>query len=288
MNERPRNLDAYALRLNDVRHSFDRAAATYDAAAVLQQRIRDELIERLDVVAIEPELVVDLGCGTGGAFAALVGRFPRAQVLGIDLSEAMLGSSADGHIRHIAVGDAHRIPCRDGSVALVFSNLMLPWCDIEAVFTGVRRVLAPGGLFTFSTFGPDTLTELRDAWEGVDEHTHVNYFVDMHDIGDALLRAGFADPVMDVDRYVLTYRRAADLMHDLKATGARNVTAGRRRALTGKGRLEACARRYERHRMDGRLPATYEIVYGQAWVTSAMREVGGVTRIPVDKIGRRK
>jgi len=154
------------------------------------------------------------------------------------------------------------------------------------VFAEFRRVLKPHGIVTFSTFGPDTLNELRAAWATVDEHTHVNRFIDMHVLGDALVRAGLAEPVLDVERYTLTYANTLTLMRDLKAIGAHNVTAGRAMGLMGRGRLARMSAAYEAFRHEGRLPATYEVVFGQAWGRSgepAARE----TRIPVSAIGKR-
>ena len=174
---------------------------------------------------------------------------------------------------------------------MVFSNLALHWSDDpDQVFAECRRVLAPGGVLTFTTYGPDTLVELRRAWAAVDGHVHVNRFIDMHDLGDALVRAGFAEPVMDVERYTLTYERVTGLMRELKAIGARNVNAGRPRSLTGKGALARMTSAYEQCRVDGRLPATFEVVYGQAWrpVGTQRRRASGETVVPVSRIGRRK
>jgi malonyl-CoA O-methyltransferase len=181
--------------------------------------------------------------------------------------------------------DALRMPLARASVDLIYSNLLLQWCnDPDAVFAEFKRVLRPHGLLTFSTFGPDTLKELRAAWASVDDYTHVNRFLDMHDIGDALVRAGLAEPVLDVERFTLTYEDAMSLMKDLKAIGAHNVTAGRPAGLTGRGRLESMLAAYEQQRTDGRLPATYEVVYGRAWGgEERAREI----RVPVETIGRR-
>jgi len=188
--------------------------------------------------------------------------------------------------------DAAGLPLRTGSVDLVFSNLMLQWCsDPDAVFSECRRVLKPGGLLTYTTFGPDTLVELRRAWATVDDLTHVNRFIDMHDLGDAMIRSGFAAPVMDVERCTLTYADAHALMRDLKAIGAHNINAGRARALTGKSRLTRMIAAYEAFRREGRLPATYEIVYGQAWAAGSAAAGDsprdGEVRIPVSRITRR-
>ena len=278
-----------------VRRSFAHAAPSYDAAAVLQARVRDELLQRLDVVRLEPAVVLDLGAGTGHASLALKRRFRSSQVVALDLAEGMLREAGRRQtllrrFRRVC-GHAAQLPLRDASVDLVFSNLMLQWCtDPDAVFRECRRVLRPGGLFTFTTFGPDTLVELRRAWAAADHHTHVNRFIDMHDLGDALLRAGLVEPVMDVERYTLTYAEVRDLMLDLKAIGAHNANAGRPRGLTGKGALARMTAAYEAVRRDGRLPATHEVVFGQAWVpVGAPRaaRVPGEVRVPVGKVGRR-
>jgi malonyl-CoA O-methyltransferase len=191
----------------------------------------------------------------------------------------------------LVCADAAVLPLRGGSTDLVFSNLMLQWCtDPETVFRECARVLRPGGLLTFTSFGPDTLRELRAAWAEADRYTHVNRFIDMHDLGDALLRAGLAEPVMDAERFTLTYADVRALMLDLKAIGAHNVNAGRARGLTGRHAIERMTAAYDRSRRDGRLPATYEVVYGQAWSPAEAarpRSNAGETRIPIARIGRR-
>src|SRR5581483_5680708 len=158
--------------------------------------------------------------------------------------------------------DAARLPLASPSVDIVFSNLMLQWCDpLDVAFAEVRRVLKPQGFFAFTTFGPDTLKELRSAWAEADSHSHVNRFLDMHDVGDALVRAGLQEPVLDVDRTQLTYTDGMSVMRDLKSIGAHNSTSGRPRSLIGRSRLQRVLSAYEAFRREGRLPATYEIVY---------------------------
>jgi malonyl-CoA O-methyltransferase len=275
------------------RRNADRASATYDAAAVLQARLRQQMIERLEWIAFTPEVVVDLGCGTGHAARALGVRWPQSRVIAIDSAPAMLAEAArqDGSGRCEYLGaDALALPLPDASVDLVFSNVLLPWCDDpDAVFADVARVLRPRGLFTFSTFGPDTLIELREAWRAADDATHVIPFTDMHDIGDGLVRAGLVEPVLDVCRYTLTYPDVRSLMRDLKAIGAQNATAGRPRGLTGRGRLRAVEQAYENHREDGVLPATYEVIFGQAWGSTRQpgAEPDGEFAFPVGSIRRR-
>jgi len=288
--------DPFRIDGGRVRRSFGRAAAGYDDAAVLQARVRDELLDRLDVVRLEPAMVLDLGAGTGQASLALKRRYRRSEIVALDLSPGMLRQATRRQtllrrFRRVCA-DAAALPLRAASADLVLSSLMLQWCnDPDAVFRECRRVLRPGGLLSFATFGPDTLVELRRAWGAADGHAHVNRFIDMHDLGDALLRAGLAEPVLDVERITLTYDSVRDLMGDLKAIGAHNANAGRPRGLTGKGALARMTAAYEEFRRDGRLPATYEVVYGQAWCPAGSpRERGtpGEVTVPVDQIGRRR
>lgn len=287
--------DAYHLDRAGVRAAFDRASASYDAAAVLQARVREELLARVDMLKLEPRIVVDLGAGTGIATAELKRRFRRATVIALDISPGMLerARNRSGFLRRFerVCADAERLPLKDASVDLVFSNLMLQWSDVpDGVFAEVRRTLKPEGFFAFTTFGPDTLRELRAAWAAADGFTHVNRFIDMHDIGDALVRAGLTEPVLDVERFTLTYTDALALMRDLKTIGAHNVTAGRPRGLTGRGRLQRMIDAYEALRQDGRLPASYEVIYGAAWGAAcrpAAPVVGGEVRIAPGTIRRR-
>lgn len=267
----PETENAFHLDRRQVRRAFDRAAKGYDAAAVLQGEVRRRLLERLDLTAIRPRTVLDLGCGTGRATVELAKRYRRARVIGVDISEGMLRQARANRpwLRkiHLAGGSAESIPLAKNSTDLVFSSLAIQWVDdLDAAFAEFRRVLREGGLALFTTFGPDTLHELREAWSRVDGYTHVNRFADMHDIGDGLVRAQMAEPVMDVEHITLTYDTVHDLMRDLKRIGAHNVTAGRNTALTGRRRMKALAEAYEPfRRSDGKLPATYEVVYGTVW-----------------------
>jgi malonyl-CoA O-methyltransferase len=275
-----------------IQRAFDRAAPRYDEVAVLQTRVREQLLSRLDLVRLTPALAVDLGCGTAHAAEALARRYRRARVLGIDLAEAMLRTARRRHrFRRpvcFACADLCRLPLADASADLLLCNLALQWCDLDVALNELKRVLRPHGLLTFTTFGPDTLRELRAAWSVVDAGVHVHDFLDMHDIGDAIVRAGFAEPVLDVETYTLTYDEPRGVMRDLKALGAHNASAARNRGLTGRRRFAAFEAAYERFRREGSVPATYEVVYAQAWGPSAIApQRGGLTRIPVDRIGRR-
>jgi malonyl-CoA O-methyltransferase len=267
-----------------VRASFDRASATYESAAGLQARVAAELLERLDSFALEPRVVLDLGAGTGRTTRELKRRYPRANVIALDLAAGMLREANRHQMRwrrfERVCGDAQRLPLAGASVDLVFSSLMLQWCELDAAFGEVRRVLKAGGFFAFSTFGPATLSELRSAWAQADGHNHVNHFIDMHDVGSALMRAGLSEPVLDVDRIELDYPDARTLMRDLKSIGAHNVTAGRPRALTGRARLVCMEHAYEAYRREGALPATYEVIYGASWgAAPAERARAGETLI---------
>jgi malonyl-CoA O-methyltransferase len=268
-----------------VRRSFERAAATYDRNAVLHREVAARLIEHLDPIKIAPARVVDLGCGTGGAFHALGERFPRAELIGIDIARPMLLRAADrspwwrrafaAQPRRLVCADAERLPLASSSSQLLFSNLLLQWCAPEPVFAEAARVLAVGGLFMFSTFGPDTLAELRAAFAAADGAPHVHSFVDMHDLGDALVHAGFADPVMEMERITLEYSSVEAIARDLRSVGAGNALGARPRGLMGRARWKRAAGDYERHRHGGILPATYEVVYGHAWKTAPRRSADG-------------
>ncbi len=288
--------DPYLLDKRLMRRAFDDAAAAYDAVAVLQREIGQRLLERLDLIRLAPSRLIDIGCGTGLCTNALAERYRDARVIALDLAPSMVRAARAktswwqrwrGRYQFIC-GDAEALPIADASVDLIVSNLTLQWCtDLDRVFTEFRRILAPEGLVLFSTLGPDTLHELREAWRQADEANHVNAFIDMHDVGDALMRAGFADPVMDMEYMTVTYPDVFGLMRDLKQLGAHNVSAGRKRGLTGRAQLQRVVNAYEQWRRDGVLPATYEVVYGHAW--TPVHQFGGergVATVPVDQLRR--
>ena len=235
------------------------------------------MLERLDYVKIEPRRVLDLGCGTGGGLTALAERYRKAQLVGADLSEAMLRQAQGersalrwlmpflrGNATPLVAADAGALPFQRASFGLLWSNLMLQWAsDPVAIFAEMHRVLDIGGLLMFSSLGPDTLKELRACFS--DGHAHTLPFIDMHDYGDMLMECGFSDPVMDVETLTVTYAGVDELFRDLRKNGAANAVPGRRQGLVGRGEWRAVCDAYEQFRTDGRLPASLEVVYGHAW-----------------------
>jgi len=236
--------------------------------------------------------VLDLGAGTGHATRELKRKFPKALVVASDIAPGMLvrAKAQSRWLRRFerVRADAYALPFRNHAFDLVFSSLMLQWCDdLDAVFAEISRVLAPGGLLLFSTFGPGTLAELRDAWAASDpQYNHVNHFFDPHALGSALTHAGFTEPVLDVDRIVMPYPDTFALMRELKAIGANNVTQGRARGLTGRQRLQAMSKAYENLRTEGSLPATWEVIHAVSW-GGERRAAPGETLIAPSAIRRR-
>lgn len=279
----------HILDKRQLRRAFERAAAGYDQAAVLQHEVCDRMLSRLNYIKYTPSLILDAGSGTGYASRKLITRYPAAEVLAVDIALAMhlqarpavpwwkrLSRTRRNQIDYLC-GDIELLPLKDACVGMVWSNLALQWCnDMRYTFSEVRRVLQPGGLFMFSTFGPDTLKELRQAFRSVDNYSHINRFTDMHDIGDMLAHNGFATPVMDMEYITLTYDDVIGVMRDLRAIGAHNVTQGRSRGLTGKTGWQKAMSHYETLRIEGKLPATFEVIYGHAWKPQPRKIIGKI------------
>ncbi|MDA8092789.1 MAG: malonyl-ACP O-methyltransferase BioC [Betaproteobacteria bacterium] len=291
--------DALHLDKRLVRRAFDAAAPGYDQVAVLQREVATRLLERLDYLAHAPRLILDAGAGTGFGTRALAARYGEAAVVALDLAPRMLevARAAQSWWRRMprlwpsrqafVCADIERLPLKTAVGDMVWSSLALQWCNsLEHAFSEFRRVLSPSGLLVFSTFGPDTLRELREAFADIDGYTHVNRFMDMHDIGDLLVRTGFATPVVEMETITLTYPDLKACLHDLKAMGAHNVTQGRPQGFMGKGPWRALEAGYERFRRDGRLPATFEVVYGHAWAGGESTRRAGdsvAIRMPVSR-----
>lgn len=273
--------------------NFNGAAASFAQGDALHREVAARMVERLGYIKLEPRRALDLGCATGASGAGLRGLYPRAQLTGIDLAWHMArrAARADSWIarlrgarRHAVCADMAALPFAHASFGLVWSNLALHWLDDpEPALREAHRVLEMGGLLMFSTLGPDTLGELRAAWEQAearDDATgvpawHVKRFIDLHDIGDLLVKTGFATPVMDMEKIVLTYESLDRLVADLRTTGSGNAMRGRRRGITGKLAWKRVNAAYEARRTAGRLPATFEVVYGHAWKAPTRKTVGG-------------
>lgn len=294
-----------------VRRAFSRSAASYEAAARLQHAVEARLLESLDYLddpALQrapPRRVLDLGSGTGRASRAMQARWPKAEVVSLDLALPMLregraaarpgGWLANPFARRPlpVCADARALPLADASVDVLFSNLCLQWVeDFDAVLAGFRRVLKPHGLLLFSTFGPGTLWELREAFAQADDVPHVSPFADIAGVGDALVRAGFHQPVLDREDERTHYPDLPTLMRELRAIGATNALASRRHTLTGRTRFQVAAEAYEAHREARGLPASWEILSAMAWAPEAgtpIREGGvDVTAVPLSRIPIRR
>jgi len=248
--------------MSKIRNTFNGASINYDDNAFLQNEIANRLAEKLRVISIKPQTIIDLGSGTGLLSNKTAEIFPNANLICVDFAQQSLLKNSQSFK---VCANAYELPFASNSVDFIVSNLMMQWCpDLKALFNECFRVLKPEGLILFTTFGPDTLKELKRSWSAVDSSAHVNNFIDMHDIGDQMLQSGFQSPIMEMENITLTYEKVLDLMHDLKSIGAQNV-ANRSKALTGKAKFKKMIEMYESYRSDGKLPATYEVIYGHAW-----------------------
>lgn len=269
---------------------FERVANSYDGAAVLQQEVAKRLLSRLDYIKLQPERSLDIGSGTGFLTKDLLKRYPKAQIIALDLAlnMAKICKKQGGWLRKpkILCADAEQLPFKADSIDLVVSNLMLQWSnDLSKTFTGFQSVLAPNGLLLFTTFGPDTLKEIRHSWATVDNKPHTSTFTDMHEIGDALLQAGFINPVTDMEVITMTYSSVRQLMRDIKNNGATNTDSQRTKGLMGKHKFKAFEQAYEAFKTaEGLYPASWEVIYGHAWVGEGVKYDNYETIIPIKEV----
>ncbi len=275
--------------------AFNQAAPQYEAAARLQKEIAQRLLERLHNANVQPHIVVDLGCGVGTLTRELARLYRKAHLYALDIAPAMLAQARQQAPRwfsrqHFCCADAARLPLATASVDLLVSNLMLQWCtDYAQVFKECARVLKPDGMLLFSSFGPDTLKELRDSWAVVDNAPHVNAFVDLHALGDAMQQAGLRQSVMDVDWLTMTFVDLPSALRHLKKIGAHNVLSQRSRGLLGKQKYQHLLRALAAYQhADGRIPATYEVTYGYALGTAfpQQQHSDGSVHIPLATLRR--
>ncbi|MFA9441691.1 methyltransferase domain-containing protein [Uliginosibacterium sp. sgz301328] len=271
-----------------VRERAARHAQQADEAGFLAREVAQRMAERLAYIKYEPARIVDIGCGVGRDFPLLGQRYPKAERIGVDFAlpllrlargergffQKLLGTARTTDPRYICA-DSTELPLARASVQMVWSNLVLNWlADPMPTFREMHRVLEVGGMLMFSTLGPDTLKELRAVMPaGSGERVH--RFIDMHDIGDALVQAGFAEPVMDMQTITLTYGDLDSLLRDLRHAGATNAASTRPRGLSGRAGWARAREGYERLRRDGRLPATFEVVYGHAWKAAPKHTADG-------------
>jgi len=281
-------MNEFEIDKKQVRRAFSRAAQSYDAAAVLQREVCIRMLDKLDCIKQKPTRILDVGSGTGWGTRQLSERYVAAEVIALDIALGMLQNARGtsswwkklfvGKRENFVCADVEALPLAANSIDMVWSNLALQWCNnLPATFVELHRVLQNEGLLMFSSFGVDTLQELRIAFKDVDGYSHVNRFVDLHDVGDMLVAAGFADPVMEMERLTLTYDDVRAVMQDLKSIGANNATAGRGTGMMGKAAWQRVIENYETLRRDGKLPATFEIIYGHAWKPSPKTSQDGRT-----------
>jgi malonyl-CoA O-methyltransferase len=272
----------------------------------LAREVGLRMAERLDYVRLQPARVLDAGTGAGHGLDDLVKRYPHAQLVGVDFALAQLAQirarrsvlvrarelMLARRYPRLACADFAQLPFAPQSFQLVWSNLALPWAPNPVdVFREFQRVLDVNGLVMFSTYGPDTLKEVRQVFGGIDALPHTLSFMDMHDLGDMLVAAGFSDPVMDMEVITLTYSDLNSLVSDLRTTGQVNVVSKRRRGLLGRRAYQSLLGAYEGLRSQGRLPATIEIIYGHAWQGKPRLAPDGRSIVQMDlgrKIARRR
>jgi malonyl-CoA O-methyltransferase len=255
-----------------VKKSFNRAAKTYDHAGVLQEEVLSRLLDRLQYIRLSPESIIDIGCGTGRGVAGLQKTYSKARVVSLDLAYSMLQETKKQYglfsKKRMVNADMERMPFTNNSFDLMFSCLAIQWAnDLNVVFREAARMGKPGGLYMFATFGPSTLIELRDSWFEVDQRPHVHQFIDMHDIGDALMAAGFSQPVVDAETIKLEYGDFRQVLNDLKNIGASNADKNRNKGLMTPNRLKMLEAAYREHGFqNGKFVASYEVIYGHAWI----------------------
>jgi malonyl-CoA O-methyltransferase len=257
--------DLFDLDKAKVKASFSSAASTYDGLAILQRKAADHLLQNYIGTDVDGK-VVDLGCGTGCLTSHLIRQNSVQSMVALDIAFSMLQVArcrlASDKNLHYVCADAEALPMQAETIDWVVSNLALQWCrDIISVFNQVRRALKPGGKLVFSTFGPQTLQELKLAWDAVDQFTHINQFYSQQFLHQVLLETGFGNIKYESRSYLSSYKNVFELMRELKGIGAHNVTSGRNRAMTGKGKFNKMVDAYELSGEAGRLNATFEIMY---------------------------
>lgn len=241
-------------------------AAEYELAAFLQQEVADRLLERLDYMRIKPSVILDLGAATGYAARKLEQRYPKAQLIALDSRENVLTTFKHSWWKKDPTricADLEKIPLNNNSADLIFSNLSLHVLnDPQFCFKELHRILKPEGLLLFTSFGPDTLQELRISLSELKSECNLRNFIDMHHVGDILLNMGFQDPVMDMEMITLSYTDLKKLIKDIHYSGIEHNA----RSLMDSTNWNTLSEQYAKLRLKNQqLPATFEILYGHAW-----------------------
>lgn len=249
-----------------IRRAFNKAANTYNKFAFVQQEIALRLIDNLNIIDFKPKIIADLGAGTGLLTKLLLSKYPSENIIAIDFAEETLKLNQRKSKRIKAVcTNSYHLPFKDNSIDFIISNLMLQWCaNLDEILIEIHRVLKKNGLFIFSTFGPDTLIELKKSWAEVDNNKHINDFFDMHTVGNELIKAKYLNPVINRENITLTYDNVIDLLKDIKCIGA-NTVNNANKTLTPKFKFNAMLKNYEKFRINNVLPTTYEVIYAHAW-----------------------
>jgi len=286
----------YHINPKRVSQRFSHAVDTYDEHAVLQREVGQRLIAHIEFTRLRPKRILDIGCGTGYFTGLLRNRFKRAHIVALDLADAMTGAAKTKHARHFpwqaktqfATADALALPFANGGFDLVCSNLTMQWVtEPERMLAEMRRVLAPGGLMLLSTFGRRTLSELRQSLASI-KHEHAGLvlpFPDVTSLGNCLMALPVELPVTDTDLFTLTYPDTMALMRELKAWGASaSAISHRPGGLYGRGLLQQLDTAYNTaHQMqDGRIRASFEVLYAQAWYANARHVYDKVIPIEVE------
>lgn len=255
-----------------VKKSFNRSALSYNKAAVLQHEVLERLTERLDYINLKPNTILDIGCGTGKGIKRLNKQYSKAKVIGFDLAFNMLQQSKKEfgllNKSRLINADMEKLPIQKDSIDLIFSNLAIQWVnDLEQTLQEFKRIGRSEGLLMFTTFGPNTLWELNDSWQKIDQTPHVHRFIDMHDIGDILVRSGFAEPVMDSETIAMQYPTFKEVLVDLKNIGANNADKQRSKGLMTPSKFKSLENEYKKVGFkDNQYQASFEIIYGHAWL----------------------
>jgi len=246
-----------------VRESFDRAAATYDGAAIIQRRVCDRLLAELTEIREAPQRILDAGCGTGYGASLLHKRWPGAHLTGIDFAPSMLEVARE-KVDCCQAADIEKLPFAKDSFDLWWSSLSIQWCNTHTVFREAVRVLAPKGWVAFSTLCPDTFAELRAAFSDIDQHRHTLPFSEPAEIGSAMEQAGLTDIRLIRERHTAFYPDLKSLLRAIKDIGAQNVGEGGRNGMMGRSAWRALEAAYERFRTPAGLPASYDVLLGYA------------------------